>query len=80
MRITVRARPGAKSPYVRRLEESLFGGKESREFIVGVKEPAQGGKANRAIEKMLAGFFRVPPSRVRIVAGHTSRVKVVEIG
>jgi len=50
-----------------------------RRFTVSVKEPAVGGKANRAIERALAEHFDVAPSRVRIVAGHVARDKVVEV-
>jgi len=37
------------------------------------------GKANQAIIKALAGHLGVAPSRLRIVAGHTGRHKMVEI-
>ena len=79
MKITVRARPGAKSTYIKKMESPLLGERDGPEFVVAVKEPAKEGRANRAIEKMIAEFFGVPQSRVRIVAGHASRTKVVEI-
>jgi len=44
-----------------------------------VKEPAKEGRANRAIEAALAAYFAMPRSAVRIIAGHTSRNKIVEI-
>lgn len=50
-----------------------------RQFKVAVKEPAVAGKANRAIKRAIAEFLSVAPSRVRIIAGHTSREKVVEV-
>lgn len=49
------------------------------QFVVAVKERPTGGQANRAIERAIAEYFHVAPSRVRIVAGHASREKIVEI-
>ena len=50
-----------------------------RRFVVAVKERAVDGKANRAIEKALAEHFGVSPSSVRIITGHASREKTVDI-
>ncbi len=70
MRISIRAKPGAKAARITDLDGRLQ---------VAVVEGATDGRANRAIEKALARHFGVPPSRVRIVAGHTARDKAVEI-
>jgi len=80
-RIFVKAKPGAKVANVKRLEEELFagGGGFDASFIVSVKEPAKEGRANRAIEKAIATYFNIPPSRVRIVRGETSKEKVIEV-
>jgi uncharacterized protein YggU (UPF0235/DUF167 family) len=75
MRIFVKAKPGAKVARVTRVD-ALDG---SAHFLVAVKEPAIDGRANRAIEKALAEYFKVPPSRVRITRGHSAKQKVVEI-
>lgn len=37
------------------------------------------GRANAAIEKVLAKAFGVPPSSVSVVVGDTAREKIVEI-
>ncbi len=79
MKIFVKAKPGAKKTAVGDANE-LLGKTGEIHLIVSVKEPAKEGRANRAIERALAEYFKVPPSRVRIVAGHASREKVVEIG
>lgn len=78
MKIFVKARPGARQP---RIEEKtgLFGKKGERHFVVAVKECAVAGRANRAIERAVAEYFGVAPSRVSIVVGNASRDKVVEI-
>jgi uncharacterized protein (TIGR00251 family) len=52
---------------------------EGSSFIVKVKEPPKEGKANQAVIKLLAEYFGVPQSQVRILSGFRSRNKVVEI-
>lgn len=39
----------------------------------------EGGKANSAVERVLAQALGVPKSSVSVVRGHTSRMKQVEI-
>lgn len=46
---------------------------------VKTKEPAKEGRANARIIKVLAGLYKVPVSRVRIVRGHKSKIKLIEI-
>ena len=49
---------------------------EAEPLIVRVKAPPTKGKANKAVINLLAHYFN---ANVRIVAGATSRKKVVEI-
>lgn len=72
VKIWVTAKPQARQAAVRR----ITGG----EYIVSVVAPAREGKANRAIIEILAAYFRVPKSAVKIVRGDSSRRKLVEIG
>jgi len=44
-----------------------------------VTAPPESGKANDAVVRLLADVLSLPPRRVRIVAGHTARNKVVEL-
>ncbi len=44
-----------------------------------VHAPAQGGKANTALVKLLAGLWKLPPSRLSIVAGAKDRRKTVHV-
>ena len=60
----------------------------SREGVVGwlgdavkvaVREPAERGRANAAVARVLAAALDVPAARVRIAAGGTSPRKVVVV-
>ncbi len=89
MRITVRAKPGARKEFVEKetgVPAGLFEKRPSgnagalpAQFTVAVKEPAVDGRANRAIERALAAYFKVAPSAVRIVAGHSAKQKIFEV-
>ena len=44
-----------------------------------IAAPPERGKANRALEELLADVLGVPRDRVAVVAGRTTRRKVVEV-
>jgi uncharacterized protein (TIGR00251 family) len=71
MKITVKAKPGAKEEKIEKEAENVL--------KVSVKEPPVQGRANRAIQKVLADYFKVPFTQVRLVSGFASRTKVFEI-
>lgn len=71
MKIFVTAKPNAHEASITKVSEN--------NFIVAVREPPVEGRANRAIVAALAEYFKVAPSQVRLVSGHTSRQKIVEI-
>ena len=71
MKIFINAKPRAHEDLVERVDENNFN--------VSVTAPPVKGLANQAIIKAIAGYFKVAPSRVRIVSGFTSRQKVLEI-
>jgi len=71
MKIFVKAKPKAKIERVEKID--------NENFVVFVKEPPVKGRANQAIIKALAEYFKVPPVNVKIVSGYTSKQKVVEI-
>lgn len=48
-------------------------------YNVRVKAPAKESKANKAVIKALAEFFKVPQSSIRIVSGLNGKNKIVEI-
>ncbi len=70
--VVVRVKPGSrKGPLV---EIGPHG-----DLTVYVPERAVDGKANDAVIRLLAQHFGVPRSRVRLVAGTTSRLKRFDI-
>ncbi|MFW6103162.1 MAG: DUF167 domain-containing protein [Chloroflexota bacterium] len=70
MRIRVEVKPNSKVPGIEPVEDHL---------VVRVKEPPSEGKANSALLKAVAAYYRVAPSDVRIVSGHSSRRKLVDV-
>ncbi len=46
---------------------------------IRVKAPPESGKANKAVEKLLAATLQVPVGSVSIIRGESSQKKVVEI-
>ena len=48
-------------------------------ITVGIRSKPERGRANRELVDKLAKYFGIPASNVRIVAGFTSRKKIVEI-
>lgn len=70
-KIIVYAKPGAKENKVERVDDG--------HFVVSVKEPPQDGRANAAIEKILAEYFGIARSCVAIVHGRTSKRKIIEV-
>ena len=71
MRISVKAKPGAKEEKIEQVGEN--------EFKISVKEPPQKGRANFAIERALAGYFKVSVYNVKLISGFSSKNKIFEI-
>lgn len=71
MKISVKVKPRAKREAVLKTGE--------REFTVSVKAAPDGGKANEAVGAALAGFLGVARSRVKIIRGQKSRLKILEV-
>jgi uncharacterized protein len=69
-RLTVRAHPRSSRRQLRWDGQTLE---------AWVTEPAAGNAANRALISAIAEWLNVPRSAVRLVAGHRSRAKVVEV-
>ncbi|MEE8164815.1 MAG: DUF167 domain-containing protein [Myxococcota bacterium] len=71
VRLSLKVVPGASSEGVAGwLEDTLK---------VRVRAPAERGKANAAVEELVAGALGIAVRRVRIVAGKTSARKTMQI-
>lgn len=71
MKIFVSAKPNAREEMIIRVDET--------HITIAVKEPPIKGRANAAIAKALAAYFKKSPSEVRLISGFASRQKVFEI-
>jgi len=70
MRYTVRVKPGAKRAQIRRVSVS--------EYEISVTERPERGRATDAVRRALAAALDTAPSRLSLVMGAASRVKVFE--
>lgn len=71
MKISVKAKPNSKHEKIEKIDDI--------NYVVCVKEPPENGKANLAIKNALAVYFKTGTKNVKIIMGHTSRNKVIEI-
>lgn len=71
MKIFVTAKPNAGEEKIEKVDEARF--------TVSVKELPVRGRANVAIAKVVAEYFGVALSRVRLLSGFSSKQKVFEI-
>ena len=72
MKISVKIKPNS------RYREEVVAGDDGS-LVVYTKAPAIEGRANLAAVKLLAKYYGVAPSRVKLVRGVTSRNKMFEI-
>ena len=71
-RIHITVKPRSKKPEITKVADG--------EYRVMVRPPAQDGKANLALIDLLADYFKVPKSTIKILRGQSSRRKLIEIG
>ena len=71
MKITVIVKPRARG---QKIEENVSG-----EYAVSVVSVAREGKANSEVIDILARYFKVAKSNIRIVSGQKSKKKILEI-
>lgn len=72
MIITIKVTPHAKKSGIKKISET--------HYEIKVDAPAEKGRANARLIEMLADCFDIPKSAIKIIRGHASRNKVVEIG
>jgi uncharacterized protein len=70
-RLTLRVSPGAK--------RSAVVGRHGAGWKVRVAAPAEGGRANEALVRLLADSLDVQAAQVEIVSGHASRDKTISL-
>lgn len=75
-RLTVRVQPNASAD---RVEDWTTDAAGRRYLKVRVRAVPEGGKANAAVEKLIAKWLGVPKSAVRVVTGGKTRLKGLDI-
>jgi uncharacterized protein len=70
-RVRIRVSPGAR--------RSELLGRHGAAWKARVAEPPERGRANTALEALLADALSVRRASVRVVSGHGSRDKLVEV-
>ncbi|MFA6193319.1 MAG: DUF167 domain-containing protein [Parcubacteria group bacterium] len=71
MRIYVRVTPRAGKNEVLKVSDG--------EYRVKVTAPPEKGKANEKVVELLAYHLAVPKSSVKIIAGKSARIKIVDV-
>ncbi len=71
VKIQVRVKPNSKKPSLIKSEDGVW--------IVAVKEPATEGKANDAVVRAVAEELGLAPSKVKILRGEKSKLKLLEV-
>lgn len=69
--VVILVKPNAKQVRIVRVAQNRY--------EVALNVPPKDGKANKKIIKVLAEYFSVPPSMVRITSGFASRNKRIRI-
>jgi uncharacterized protein len=70
-RVRLRVSPGANSAHVV--------GRHGEAWKVCVAAPAEGGRANEAVVRLLAETLSLPRDAVTLVSGHGARDKIVQL-
>ncbi|HTN71467.1 MAG TPA: DUF167 domain-containing protein [Methylomirabilota bacterium] len=71
-RIWVKVKPQAKEESVKLLPDG--------DYQVSCHAPPRDGKANQALIELLARYFSVPKSTIKILRGNSARKKLIQIG
>lgn len=71
MKINIKVKTKAKEKKVVKMNDNSY--------EVWVKEIPEQGKANIAVLKALAKYFKIPQDSIKIIAGKTNSRKIIEI-
>lgn len=78
MKITVRVKAGTSDNKIEKT--TLAAGSRQLDFIVSVKARAIDGRANEAVQNLVADHFNIPQSQAVIVSGFKSKIKIIDLG
>jgi len=71
MYIKVKVKPSSKKEFMEKISTDTFN--------ICVKEPAERNLANKKIISIIASEFMIPLGKVRIVNGHHSKSKILNV-
>lgn len=71
-KLWVQVKPQARKQSIEKISE--------QEYRIAVQAAPVAGKANDEVVELLARYFSVPKSSVKVLRGQSSRKKLVEIG
>ena len=70
MKVIIKVKPNSHQEKIEKTEKG---------YLVYIKEPPVENKANQAVIKVLANYFKIPKSQISILSGLKSKQKVIEI-
>ncbi|MFW5834374.1 MAG: DUF167 domain-containing protein [Pseudomonadota bacterium] len=76
LEVLVKVTPGASRDAIGAVVEDGLG---ARRLVVQVSAKAEGNAANRAVVRLMAKCWRLPPTALEITAGQTSRLKRLRV-
>lgn len=71
MNIFVKVKPKAREEKIEKIDEA--------HYTVHVKDIPEKGKANDGVVRLLSDYFSIQKSKIIIISGKTSRLKVINI-
>jgi len=76
MKLAIKVTSNAKQDHVKEGGVNAYG---NRVLKIKTVATPQDGKANEAVIKILAQYFKIKQSAIKILSGETARLKLVEI-
>jgi uncharacterized protein (TIGR00251 family) len=70
MKVIIKVKPNSSQEKIEKTENG---------YLIFVKEPPVENRANQAVIKVLAKYFKIPKSQISILSGLKSKQKVIEV-
>ena len=67
----MKVKAGGKREFVQKIDDD--------NFIVSVTSAPEKGRANEKIIQVLSDHFHVPKSAIKILSGHVSKTKLIQV-